>query len=459
MSRLTVVGDALLDRDVVGTASRLAPDAPVPVIEEQAVRTRPGGAGLAAVLAAEDGHEVTLVTALGADRAGDELRALIQDADVRLIDLGCTVATREKIRLRAGGATVARLDRGGRPSPAAVGTWSAEADRALTGAEGVLVSCYGGGVASAPMVRAVLARATASAPVTWDPHPRGDVPVSGCALVTPNEREAAHFAPDVEAQGLALLAARADALVRAWGAAAVAVTRAGDGALVSSGSGLPLVVPATRVTGGDACGAGDRFAATAAASLAGGAVTSAAVSAAVHEASRFVASGGVAGMGAGPDRSVVDATDAVAFARAVRARGGTVVATGGCFDLVHAGHVQLLQSARSLGDCLIVCLNSDASVGRLKGADRPIVTASERRQLLEELGSVDAVVVFDEDTPGRVLTELRPHVFVKGGDYGGQTIPEAALLGRWGGRAVSLPYVRGRSTTRILEEVRSRETG
>jgi D-beta-D-heptose 7-phosphate kinase/D-beta-D-heptose 1-phosphate adenosyltransferase len=133
----------------------------------------------------------------------------------------------------------------------------------------------------------------------------------------------------------------------------------------------------------------------------------------------------------------------------VHAGGGTVVAAGGCFDLLHAGHVSLLQAARSLGDCLIVCLNSDESVRRLKGAGRPLNPAADRVAVLSALQSVDAVLVFGEDTPQAALELLRPDLWVKGGDYEGQELPEAALLRRWGGQAVTVPYLAGRSTTRL----------
>jgi rfaE bifunctional protein nucleotidyltransferase chain/domain len=139
--------------------------------------------------------------------------------------------------------------------------------------------------------------------------------------------------------------------------------------------------------------------------------------------------------------------DAFAVAERVRARGGTVVATGGCFDLLHAGHVGLLESARRIGDCLIVCLNSDASLTRLKGPGRPLNPVADRVRVLEALGSVDAVAVFEEDTPEELLRRLRPDVWVKGGDYSVQDLPEAEALRAWGGQAVVLPYLDGRSTT------------
>ena len=133
-----------------------------------------------------------------------------------------------------------------------------------------------------------------------------------------------------------------------------------------------------------------------------------------------------------------------------------MVATGGCFDLLHAGHVHVLRTARRLGDCLVVCLNSDDSVRRLKGRGRPLVPAADRAAVLRALACVDAVALFDEDTPEAVLDRLRPDVWAKGADYTVEELPEAALLARWGGRAVVLPYLQGRSTTHIVQEVERR---
>jgi D-beta-D-heptose 7-phosphate kinase / D-beta-D-heptose 1-phosphate adenosyltransferase len=149
---------------------------------------------------------------------------------------------------------------------------------------------------------------------------------------------------------------------------------------------------------------------------------------------------------------------ALSLIGAVRARGGTVVATGGCFDLLHAGHVATLRAARALGDCLVVCLNSDDSVRRLKGLERPLVPEADRVAVLEALGCVDAVVPFDERTPEAVLQRLRPDVFAKGGDYALADLPEAALLASWGGQAVVLPYLEGRSTTQLMKEVVQRDS-
>jgi D-beta-D-heptose 7-phosphate kinase/D-beta-D-heptose 1-phosphate adenosyltransferase len=229
------------------------------------------------------------------------------------------------------------------------------------------------------------------------------------------------------------------------------VTRGAEGALVQSRDGR-AEVPVARPVRADACGAGDRFAATVCASLGAGQPLLDAVRAAVAQAAGFVARGGAAAFGPPSQPAAPAAPSAAELARRVRDVGGTVVAAGGCFDLLHAGHVALLRAARELGDCLIVCLNSDASVRRLKGPSRPLVGERDRAALLEALDCVDAVVVFDEHTPRQALERLRPHVFVKGGDYAGTELAEAGVLRRWGGRVEILPFVEGRSTTRLIEE-------
>lgn len=440
---LVVVGDALLDVDVDGRAGRLMPDAPAPVVDDPVETLRPGGAALAACLAARaESRPVVLVTALPDDEDADRLAALVAEAGVELVRLRRGGTSTVKRRVRADGVTLARLDTGTtgeveEPTPDDLGV--------LGGAAAVVVSDYGRGLTSVPAVRAALADAARRCPVVWDPHPRGSAPVADVRLVVPNRAEAGG-----ESAGLAALASRGAELRAEWGAHAVAVTLGARGALLCQGDGTPAVVPAPRVRALDPCGAGDRFAVAAGAALASGALVSEAVQVAVERASAFVAAGGASSyaVGGGDEAPAGTALDVV---EQVRAAGGTVVATGGCFDLLHAGHVATLEAARALGDCLVVCLNSDSSVRDLKGPTRPLQSQDDRATVLSALASVDAVVVFDEPNPEAVLARLRPDVWVKGGDYTVESLPEARLLAEWGGQAVVVPYLRGRSTTGLVE--------
>lgn len=450
---VVVVGDVLLDVDVQTRADRLVPDAPAPVLDEVGRQERPGGAALAAMLAARHPRQqVVLVAPMADDDAAARVHALLPPA-VEVVAIPCQGRTPVKTRLRARGQTVARLDGGGGASE--IGPLTAAAREALHSADAVLVSDYGGGATGHEPLRAALARHATHTPTVWDPHPRGSAPVAGVALVTPNAAEAATLS-GLRGDGVATIRRQAEALLSSWRARSVAVTLGSRGALLSYGNGASEIFPARPVNGGDPCGAGDCFGAAAVTALAGGAVPSEAVSLAVDAASRFVAAGGASGLDEPPGGHTVPRQPRAAadLAEDIRAAGGIVVATGGCFDIVHAGHIATLSAARALGDCLIVCLNSDASVRRLKGDTRPLQPAEDRMRVLQSLRDVDAVVVFDEDTPTEMLRGLRPHIWVKGGDYAGAILPEAELLRQWGGEVVTVPYLRGRSTSELVERGR-----
>jgi D-beta-D-heptose 7-phosphate kinase/D-beta-D-heptose 1-phosphate adenosyltransferase len=389
------------------------------------------------------------------------LADLLKGAAVRIVDLGLDGPTPVKLRLRAGDQCIARVDKACSPI-VPPGPWSRSALAAIAGADALLVSDYGRGVAALPEVAAAVG--SFPGPTVWDPHRDGPVPPIATTLATPNHVEAHHLAghagppPDRLPEVVALARSLTDRL-----GCRTAVTAGLLGAVVTDCGSAPTVVPTAPVRG-DPCGAGDRFAASAVLALAEGASLVAAVERAVADARAFVASGDEAAMRGGDSATpaahdpvvhlhpvpMAAATDAVATAAAVRGAGGLVVAAGGCFDVLHTGHVRLLEEARRLGDHLVVCLNGDDSVRRLKGPGRPLNVAEDRATVLLSLACVDAVIVFDEDTPCRVLRVLRPHLFVKGGDYQGVELEEREVLAKWGGQLVLLPLVGGRSTTRLI---------
>ena len=288
---LVVVGDALLDRDLAGRSGRLSPDASVPVVERVVEQARPGGAGLAALLAARDGREVVLVTALGDDPAADSLRRLL-GAELELAELPWSGPTAQKVRVRAGDTPLVRLDFG--DEGGTVGGLSEPARKALAGAGAVLVADYGRGVAAQPELRAALSARVGAVPLVWDPHPRGARPVRGVTLATPNCAEAEHFSagafaingrvpddpPEVAAARRCVGHLRHD-----WAAAAVAVTVGRHGALLDAADGVHLV-PAPVIPAGDPCGAGDRFSAAVTGQLLDGMPLVGAVRVAVETAAR-----------------------------------------------------------------------------------------------------------------------------------------------------------------------------
>ncbi|HJW00087.1 MAG TPA: PfkB family carbohydrate kinase [Arthrobacter sp.] len=453
--RIVVVGDVILDVDLSGEATRLSPDAPVPVVDVTGVKRRAGGAGLVARMLAGDGWPVTLVTVLADDDAGRQLEAAL--AGVRLAAGPSSFPTPVKTRVRAGTHPVVRFDQGCGPVP--VPEVTPAMLRAVEKAGAIIVADYGRGLAANPQLRELLAGLAEDVPIVWDPHPAGAPPVPGVAVVTPNLAEAHRAAgrgPDGGAgsAGADGSAEVAGILLDQWSSRAVLVTTGERGAtLLRRRDRQPRPVPAPRVEAADPCGAGDRLAASLAVHLVAGRDLEDSAVLAVHEAADFLAAGGVASL---PEPGVPAkrrhrTAEPLLLARSVRENGGTVVATGGCFDLLHAGHVRSLAAARELGDCLVVCLNSDASVHRLKGDGRPIMNQRDRAELLLALECVDAVMVFDEDTPEAALDRLRPDIWVKGGDYNGAKLPEAGLVESWGGRCVTVPYHPARSTTGLAE--------
>jgi len=451
MSRLVVIGDLLLDRDIDGVVDRLCPDAPAPVVDERTVVERPGGAGLAAVLGRAAGHETTLLTGVAGDGPGASLRRAVTEAGVHLVAADHDGTTVEKTRIRVDGRSVLRLDRG---DGGTIGPLPHHVHDLVAGADAVLLSDYGRGMSSHPEVRRLVEQAlTRNTPVVWDPHPRGAAPEHGTTLVTPNRDEAVGFDlqagndPAEAGKVVARMSTVAERLRRQWRVRSVAVTLGERGAALAHGA-TPFVVPSDRLDSiSDTCGAGDAFAAAAAGALADGALVSEAVEHAVATAGAFVARGGAGALryagppGAEPSPPSDDAAP------------GTVVATGGCFDVLHRGHVATLQRARLLGDRLVVLLNSDASVRRLKGEGRPVQPAEDRAAVLRSLACVDEVLVFDDDTPVNTLRRLRPDIFVKGGDYGAVEIPESDVVSEWGGAVVTVPFLPGRSTTNIIHTI------
>ncbi|WP_348538313.1 PfkB family carbohydrate kinase [Nocardia farcinica] len=448
--QLVVVGDVLADCDWGGEVTRVSPEAPVPVLSAPTKQWRPGGAGMAAMLAAEDGWTVTLIAAWPADEVASRIQCLLRAAGVRLVDLSTSGPMPVKMRLRAGEQTMLMVD--DTCSPAPISAPGPQVAAALADADGVLVSDYGRGVVALPTVRELLVAAVGQVPVVWDPHPAGAAPIQGVSVCTPNVAEAAWFtgasARAGRAGDLDSVLGQARELRTALACQYVLVSRGAEGAVLIGGDeAAPQVIPAPRRVHGDSCGAGDRLAVAVLGGLIRRRGPSAAARDGVTAATAFVSGHrGPLSNGRRPRTS-----DALALAEQVRARGGRVVATGGCFDVLHAGHLALLESAAAMGDCLIVLLNSDASVARLKGPDRPLTPAPDRVAILSALECVDAVIAFDEDTPDAAIATLRPDMWVKGGDYTAADLPERAVVEAGGGLVVTGPYLDGVSTSELIE--------
>ena len=471
---IAVVGDVMLDEYVWGDTGRISPDAPVPVVDVARRSHAPGGAANVAANLAVAGADVTLIGVTGADAGRERLLALLAERGVKTAGLvaDSTRRTTCKTRVVARGQQLVRLDEEDRaPLPQAVALSLRDAlDLALAQARVLVVSDYAKGVVDAELVAhavAAGARGQPPVPVVVDPKASEFSRYRGCFAITPNAKEAEAAAgrplrTDEDA------AAVAGALHDASGAPWVLITRGARGMSLSHrDGGLTHVRTAAREVF-DVTGAGDTVIAYFALALAAGASPENA--AALANAAAGIAVGRVgtsavtpaealAALDAAPGTvaKILDARQAADRADRERTLGRRVVFTNGCFDLLHAGHVQLLERARELGDFLIVAVNSDASVRRLKGAERPLVGESDRTRLLAALDAVGCVVVFDEDTPLELIRAIRPSVLVKGGDYTPDTIVGASDVAGWGGRVATIPLVAGRSTTALLDSIRKAE--
>jgi D-beta-D-heptose 7-phosphate kinase/D-beta-D-heptose 1-phosphate adenosyltransferase len=464
--RVAIVGDAMLDDYAWGDVARISPDAPVPVVDVRR-RTRVlGGAGNVAHNVAVAGGQAVLVTAIGEDAAGENFLALCREAG---IDAAGVVRDGErrttvKTRVVARGQHLLRLDEEDRR---ALSASAREALRkalaaALSGCDVVAVSDYAKGVVDEELT-AEIARLAPGKTIVVDPKAADLTRYRGCTVITPNAQEA-RAASGCEVDDEGGVRAAAARIQAQSGAQAVLVTRGDRGMALSERDGGFHLIPTRAREVFDVTGAGDTVLAYLTLALGAGAGLLEAAGLANLAAGAKVGKVGTSPVGpaevqahaeeAGRAGKVVDLEQAVARVAHLRSLGRRVVFTNGCFDLLHAGHVHLLERARALGDVLVVALNSDASVRRLKGEGRPVVREGDRVRVLAALESVGLVLLFEEDTPLAVIRQLRPDVLVKGGDYAQDTIVGADLVLAWGGEVATVPLVEGRSTTGLLEGLR-----
>jgi rfaE bifunctional protein nucleotidyltransferase chain/domain/rfaE bifunctional protein kinase chain/domain len=446
--KVLVVGDIVLDTDIEGDVRRFCPDTPAPVVDVTQMHERAGGAGLAATLLDRPDIDVTLATGVAGDETSKRLTDLLANR-FTTVAVVTTPRTRCKTRVRGAGQTLLRLD----CDPPSTEMRDLPCDTSLLAelladADAALVSDYAGGVASHPEVRSVLSQWRDRVPIVWDPHPRGQPPPAGVTVATPNRSEALHFhGPEFDSDSLELDQIAA-VLRDRWKCDAVAVTDGANGVFTAGPANTSVFTPVPKRHPGDSCGAGDRFAGTLAAELAGGVGAITGIRTAVVDTARWLSAGGVGTTSA--DLLAAQTNDVAALVERTRTAGGVVVATGGCFDVLHAGHIASLEAASQLGDLLVVLVNSDESVRRLKGSGRPVHSVEDRCRVLRSLRCVDAVEVFDGLSPSESLRRLRPDIWVKGSDYTASSMPETPLVTSWGGRVVLLPLLNGRSTTQIL---------
>ncbi|MDX2376729.1 D-glycero-beta-D-manno-heptose 1-phosphate adenylyltransferase [Microbacterium sp. LRZ72] len=462
--RVVVAGDAILDRWLRGDVRRLSREAPVPVVDAAEPEECAGGAANTAVNLAALGASVRLIAAVGDDSDGERLLALLRRAGVDtsgvLVRPG---ATASKTRVVGDGQIVVRVDSGsGEELSARDRGRVREALTGVAGDETLLVCDYGAGLLDDSAV-AALADAPRPAQLLVDAHDLGRWRPARPDVVTPNSGETSALLGRHLPQGAVRVAAVTDAaphVLAASGAAAAVVTLDRDGTVVIDAAGRVHRTHAHPVPEHQATGAGDTFAAALAVATALGAELPRAAAFAQRAADVVVARPGTAVCtldaleaaitGTGAPRAV--GLEALRAALAEQS-GRTVVFTNGCFDVLHLGHTTHLQQAKALGDVLVVALNDDDSVRRLKGPGRPINPLEDRARVLEALGCVDHVVVFSEDSPSRLLAELRPQIYAKGGDYTAEMLEETPVVRSYCGEVRILDFIPAHSTTEVVNRI------
>lgn len=465
--RVVVLGDVLLDGWWIGHTDRIAREAPAPVVEIVSRSSAPGGAGNTAANLAALGAQVRLVGVVGDDRAGETVLALLRDAAVDtssvLVDRGRATVTKDRVVV--GDHILLRLDEG-RATSSGIGLegLAAELAHALSDADALVVCDYGIG-ARVQEVKAAFAAVGRPALVVVDAHDPTAWAELGPDLATPNAAEAFAMLGVAEPtpERAEAVARSADTLLSRTGAAALVVTLDRDGTVVLDGSGRVHRTQARPGSQSRASGAGDTFVAALTAARAAGLELPQAADLAQVAADVVVSRFGT---------SVCTTSDLLArlqhgsggvlsvehLCRRVeddRREGRRIVFTNGCFDVLHRGHIAYLEQAAELGDILVVAVNSDDSVRRLKGPERPINAVADRAGLIAALGCVDYVAVFDSDTPIPLLQQLRPEIYAKGGDYSADMLAETPVVEAYGGEVRVLDYLSAQSTTEMVARIRS----
>jgi D-beta-D-heptose 7-phosphate kinase/D-beta-D-heptose 1-phosphate adenosyltransferase len=458
---VVVGGDAMLDEYWFGDASRISPEAPVPVVRATSQDRRAGGAANVAINIAALGANVQFVAVIGNDDHGRTLSDLLHanGIDAKLV-VSDSLPTIHKIRVLARNQQLIRID-AERQLESAADEFNRRMAERLKIADVVVLSDYGKGTLS--RVNDVIAGCrNAGLPVFVDPKGSDFKRYAGATMLTPNlaefEAVAGISSDDVEFH------AKAETLRSKLNLEHLLVTRGDRGMTLISRGAEPWSIAAEAREVFDVTGAGDTVIALLAAGFGAGLAVRDAVALANLGAGLVVGKIGVASItrselgialhrrGYG-GRGMVTLEELGIIVAEAKARGERIVMTNGCFDILHAGHVSYLEEAKSLGDHLIVAVNDDASIARLKGASRPLTPLGDRMAVLAGLAAVDWVVPFAEDTPAAAIEYLLPNVLVKGGDWQVDQIAGAKEVVAAGGEVRSLGFKPGRSTTNLIESI------
>ncbi|GBQ63398.1 ADP-heptose synthase [Ameyamaea chiangmaiensis NBRC 103196] len=466
--RVVIIGDLLLDCYVSGSVHRISPEAPVPVLHRAHHTAVPGGAANVAMNAATLGSKVTLIGIVGQDSAADTLKNAL--SEISGIDLSHIVddpnwITIAKTRVLSGRQQIVRIDeeRIETPSAETRAQLIQAARTAMENADVVVCSDYAKGVLTDDVVQAVcLAARERGIPVIVDPKRKDLSAYEGAYLITPNRSEL-YMATGLSCKDDREITEAARVASAAFGGN-VLVTRSEDGMTLYETNGKTTHVQVRKSEVYDVSGAGDTVVATIASILSAGQDLETAVVIASSAASIVVSKLGTATVSRAElsaallleiqeDGETADLARARDIIEGWRHHGARIAFTNGCFDLVHPGHIALIKAAGKQGDKLVVAINSDASVKRLKGEKRPLQDEQARATVIGALRDVDLVVIFDEDTPLETIKALRPDVIVKGADYRENEVVGGDFVKTYGGSVVLADLISGRSTTSIVRKM------
>lgn len=461
--RILVLGDVILDHYIFGQTRRISPEAPVPVVNVGHERCYPGGAANVMANLAALGAEVEGLAVIGPEANSIRLESLLNARGVHTdgFVLQDDWVTPRKCRVLAGQQHALRIDyeQECRLDHAAFERLARSVQELIPMCDLTVVSDYAKGTLSSLLIQSVIALARDHQRcVIVDPKGGDPQRYSGATILTPNTAETEQLT-GVRIHDEQSLYRAALLLKGMTGAEWIVVTRGEEGIAVVGEQ--MTTIPARPASAHDVSGAGDTVVAALAFALAAGLSVPEAADIANTVAAHAVDTPGIATLSraellaaAGehePPPVVTTRPDLRRQVARLRRLGKRIVFTNGCFDVVHSGHVQYLDQSRALGDVLIVGLNSDAGVSRLKGPGRPVNRQSERAAVLAGLRCVDHVVIFDEDTPYELIGELRPHVLTKGGDYSPEEIVGRDLVEE----TIVLPFVSGRSTSSLIQSIRN----
>lgn len=462
-ARVLVVGDVMLDRYWHGNTSRISPEAPVPVIKVSQSEERPGGAANVALNIAALGASASLIGTIGDDDAGIVLQHRLKAASIHTdFQISRNKPTVTKLRVISRHQQILRMDFEESFDERDSNEFARKASAIMPQIDALVLSDYAKG--SLQDCQALIAMARMRRiPVLVDPKGKDYSRYRGATLLTPNMLEFEQIVGGCDSEQQ--MVAKGGELMRQLDLQALLVTRGEQGLTLLRPNQPELHLPARAREVFDVTGAGDTVIAVVAAVLASGQSLTEAVALANLAAGIAVAKLGTASVSApelrfalqgeqGSERGVVTEEQLLQAVEDARARGEKIVFTNGCFDIIHAGHVSYLEEARKLGHRLIVAINSDASVKRLKGAGRPINPMDRRMAVLAGLEAVDWVLAFEDDTPERLLRNLRPDVLVKGGDYQEHQVVGGEIVKTYGGNVKVLSFIDSCSTTAIVNKIR-----